>query len=215
MRKFVSVLFLMLAAVTMLTAQKKKNINVHQLYGVHYLNRVREYEGNTGYNNYIDSINNWGLGGTVFSGYGSIGFYSQTVLLIPTGHQYDPESSLGKQDLEGFRLGIDSISGVGFNFEITPDVGFLLGTGFHWDLIFMYKDLYYGMDGSEPSLTFDLGLGGAGDFYIKVSEQISIYIGGMAAWDFLVLQGNSYQNQHWDKATHWIYGFNAGIGFKL
>ncbi|WP_255525815.1 MULTISPECIES: hypothetical protein [unclassified Oceanispirochaeta] len=40
MRKFVSVLFLMLAAVTMLTAQKKKNINVHQLYGVHYRNRV-------------------------------------------------------------------------------------------------------------------------------------------------------------------------------
>lgn len=215
MRKFISAILLVLAGVTILSAETNDKVSIHQLYGAHYLNRNRAYEGNTGYQDFNESINNWGLGGTVFAGIGVLGVYSQTAFYIPTGHTYDPESSLGEQKLEGFRLGMDNLSGLGININLTPKIGILLGGGFHWDLIFMYKDLYYEAEGSEPALIFDLGLGGAGNLYIMTSEQMSIYFGGMVAWDFLVLQGNSYQNQHWDKADHWIYGFNAGIGFKL
>ncbi|MDC7232305.1 MAG: hypothetical protein PQJ58_03675 [Spirochaetales bacterium] len=217
MKKVLAVLLLLSLCTASLTAQEKRshNLTLHQLYGVHYLNRIREYEGNTGYDDFSDSINYWGAGGTVFAGFGPLGAYTQTAFFIPTGHSYDPESPLGKQQYTSFRIGMDSLSGLGLAVEITPELGFLLGAGIHWDLSFMYKDPYYGREGSEPSLTFDLGLGSGADIYVMASDTVSLYFGAMVAWDFLVLQGNSFLNQNWEKGTHWIYGFNGGLGFKL
>ena len=127
----------------------------------------------------------------------------------------DFESALGDQELKDFRLGFDNLTGLGFHLQMGSSVGFLLGGGLHWSLSFFYNDLFYGRDGDEPSLYFDLGLGGAADFYIMASDVVTLYFGGTSFWDFLTLHGNSYLNQNWDKDTRWGYGFNAGFGFKF
>lgn len=192
-----------------------KGMKLVRLVGVHYLNRSRAYEGVTGYDDFEQNINNWGIGGTIFAGYGPVGMYSQAAILVPTGHDFSPQSPVGSQDMKGFRIGVDNLSGLGVNLEMGHSMGFVLGAGLHWSLDFLYKDLYYDREGDEPALYFDLGLGGSANFYILPTEVLTLYFGATSSWDFLTLHGNSYLNQNWDKGTRWIYGFNGGIGFKL